>query len=109
MFTGTSAARITRLTPAERSAADTSMERRRACGCGLRSTFEMQQALEGMVVEIARAAGDVAQHVLALARLADLVEAVVTLVLEVLFPKFEHGPAPRLAARRAWTRHPGWR
>ena len=71
--------------------------------------LQMQQALEGMVVEIARAAGDVAQHVLALARLADLVEAVVALVLEVLFPKLEHGPAPRLPARRAWRRHPGWR
>ena len=70
--------------------------------------LQMQQALESMVIEIARAAGDVAQHVLALARLADLVEAVVALVLEVLFPKFEHGPAPRLAARRAWRRRPGW-
>ena len=71
--------------------------------------LEMQQALEGMVVEIARAAGDVAQHVLALARLADLVEAVVALVLEVFLPKFEHGLAPRFAARRAWRRHPEWR
>ena len=70
--------------------------------------LEMQQALEGMVVEIARAAGDVAQHILALPRLAHLVEPVVALVLEELFPKFEHGSAPRLPARRAWRRHPEW-
>ena len=65
--------------------------------------LQMQQALEGVVVEVARAACDMAQHVLALAWLADLVEAVVALVLEVLFPKLEHGPAPHQPVHRAWT------
>ena len=108
LLTGTSAARITRLTPGG------ALGRRHVDGAqaGVRMRaaqhLQMQQALESVVVEIARAAGDVAQHVLALARLADLVEAVVALVLEELFPKLEHGPAPRLPVRRAWRRRPGW-
>ena len=69
--------------------------------------LEMQHALQLVVVEIGRGRGDVAQHVLALRRLADLLEIVVTLVGKQVFAKFKHGFtlqarrwAPRAAAAR---------
>ena len=52
--------------------------------------LEVQQALEGMVVEIARAAGDMTQDVLAPGRLADLVQVVVALVGKDFLAELEH-------------------
>ncbi len=52
--------------------------------------FEMQQALERVVVVIGRAAGDMAHHVLPLRRLADLVEIVVPLVAEQILAELDH-------------------
>jgi hypothetical protein len=70
--------------------------------------FQVQQAVEAVVVEIWRAAGDVAEDVLAQRRLADLVEIVVALVGEQVLAEFHHDadlevpcrPAPRAAASR---------
>ena len=52
--------------------------------------LEVQQALEGVVIEERRAAGDMTRHVLALNALADDVEIVVALVGNTVFPEFEH-------------------
>jgi hypothetical protein len=52
---------------------------------GRADDFQVQHALELVVVEIARCARDMAEHVLALCTLADLVEIVVALVGENVF------------------------
>ncbi len=66
--------------------------------------LEVQKALEGVVVEVARAARDVAEDVLAPGRLADLVQVVVALVGEDFFAELEHAfsftGAGRLPRRR---------
>ena len=73
----------------------------------------MQQPLEEVIVEIRRPAGHMAQRVLTLRRLADLVEIVVTLVGEQVFAKLDTHPDvflrqsadPRRAGRlREWQR-----
>src|SRR5699024_6793124 len=50
----------------------------------------VQQAIEEMVVEEGRAAGDMAEGVLTLGGLADLVQVVVALVREVFLAKLDH-------------------
>ena len=52
--------------------------------------LQVQQPLELVVVEKGRGAGDMADHVLALRRLADLLEIVVALVGKDLFAQFQH-------------------
>ena len=76
-------------------------------GVGAAQNLEMQHALQLVVVEIGRGRGDVAEHVLTLGRLADLLEIVVALVGENVLAKFKHGSplqarrsAPRAAAAR---------
>ena len=64
--------------------------------------LEMQHALQLVVVEIGRGRGDMAEHVLALRRLADLLEIVVALVGENVLAEFKHGsPFQARVARRA--------
>ena len=60
--------------------------------------FQMQQVGEPMIVIIGRRPGDVAEHVLALGRLADFFQIIVAFVGENVFAKFEHGVV--LQARR---------
>ena len=55
-----------------------------------RSTFRCKQAGELVIVEKRRRAGDMADHVLALRRLADLFQVIVALVRENLFAQFQH-------------------
>ena len=50
----------------------------------------MQQAFERMVVVIGRPARDMADHVLPLRRLANLLEIVIALVGENVFAQFKH-------------------
>ena len=52
--------------------------------------LEVKEALEGVVVEEPRAAGDVAEDVLTLGGLADLDQVVVALVGEDLLAELEH-------------------
>jgi hypothetical protein len=52
--------------------------------------LQMQHALQFVVVEIGRGAGDMTEHVLALGALADLLEIVVTLVGEYVLAQFQH-------------------
>ena len=52
--------------------------------------LQMQHALKLVVVEIARRARDMAEHVLALRALADLLEIVVALVGENVLAQFQH-------------------
>src|SRR3981081_2296462 len=59
----------------------------------------MQHALQFVVVEIGRRPGDMAEHVLALGALADLVEIVVTLVGENVLAQFQHGAVLQARAR----------
>src|SRR5882757_4791420 len=61
--------------------------------------LQMQHALQPVVVEINGGAGDVAEHVLALGALADLLEVVVTLVGENVFAQFQHGAVLQALAR----------
>jgi hypothetical protein len=51
----------------------------------------MQHALQFVVVEINRRPSDMAEHILALGALADLVEIVVTFVGENVLAQFQHG------------------
>jgi hypothetical protein len=60
--------------------------------------LEVEEARELVVVEIGRRSGDVADHVLALRRLADLVEVLVALVGKVFLAEFQHGSFLRRAA-----------
>ena len=53
--------------------------------------LQMQHALQFVIVEIGRGAGDMTQHVLALGTLADLLQIVVTLVGENVLAQFQHG------------------
>ena len=53
--------------------------------------LQMQHALQLVIVEIGRGAGDVAEHVLALRALADLLQIVVALVGEIFLAEFQHG------------------
>ena len=69
---------------------------------------DVQQAIEQVVVVVGRAAGDVAERVLALGRLADLVEVVVALVGEIFLAELDHGFTPYGGWRRAGRRR-GWR
>ena len=71
--------------------------------------LQMQQAVEAVIVEEAGAAGDMAQHVLALLALADHVEIVVALVGEQILAKLQHRDLLRRGGRRAAARRPGWR
>ena len=64
--------------------------------------LEVQEACDLVVVEVGGRAGDVAEHVLALRRLADLVEIVVALVGEVFLAELQHGSLPQ-ARRAPWT------
>ena len=68
-------------------------------GMGAAQDLEMQHALELVVVEIGRGRGDVAEHVLALGRLADLLEIVVALVGENVLAQFKHGSPFRRGVR----------
>ncbi|MGY3466377.1 hypothetical protein ACVW0I_003248 [Bradyrhizobium sp. LM6.11] len=61
---------------------------------GRADDFQVQHALELVVVEIARRARDMAEHVLALGALADLLEIVVALVGENILAQFQHGLVP---------------
>ena len=58
----------------------------------------MQQVGEAMIVIIGRGTGDVAEHVLPLRRLADLLQIVVAFVGENVLAKFQHGVCPSGAA-----------
>ncbi len=60
--------------------------------------LEMQQPLEGMIVEEGRAAGDMAGHVLPLRALADDLQAVVALGAEEILAEFEHRALPQALA-----------
>ena len=53
--------------------------------------LQMQHALQLVIVEIGRGAGDMTEHVLALGALADLLEIVVALVGENVLAQFQHG------------------
>ena len=55
----------------------------------------MQQVGEAVIVIIGRSSGDVAEHVLPLRRLADLVQVVVAFVGENVLAQFEHGSSFR--------------
>ena len=66
---------------------------------GAAQHLQMQHALQLMIVEIGRRRGDMAEHVLPLRRLADLLQIVVALVGENVLAQFQHGQA--LQARRA--------
>ena len=61
---------------------------------------QMQHALQLVIVEICRGARDVAEHVLTLGALADLVEIVVALVGEDVLAQFQHGNLLYALARR---------
>jgi hypothetical protein len=76
---------------------------------GAAQAFQMQHAVEAVIVEERRARGDMAQNVLAPRRLADLVEIVVALVGEQVLAEFHHDPdLTRFAVpSRAW-RHREW-
>jgi len=70
--------------------------------------FQVQHALQPVIVEIGGRPGDVAEHVLALRALADLVEIVVAFVGEDVLAQFQHGsvlqaraPPPEAAASTA--------
>src|SRR6202521_5264772 len=54
-----------------------------------------------MVIEIGRGAGNMAEHILALGALADLVEIVVALVGEKVLAQFQHGAVLQARARPA--------
>ena len=72
--------------------------------------FDMQQSVEQMIVEIGRAAGHMAERVLTLRRLADLVEIVVALVGEQVLAEFDHGfILIRNGVRRRCVRQREWR
>ena len=58
----------------------------------------MQQVGEAMIVVVGRRTGDVAEHILPLRRLADLVQIVVAFVGEDVLAQFQHGVV--LQARR---------
>jgi hypothetical protein len=60
--------------------------------------FQVQQVGEPVIVVIRRRAGDMAEHVLPLGRLADFFQIIVALVGENVFAEFEHGVV--LQARR---------
>ena len=60
--------------------------------------LQVQQAGELVVVEERGCAGDMADHVLALGRLADLFQVVVALVGEIFFAQFQHHISFRRAA-----------
>ena len=53
--------------------------------------FQMQEVGEAVIIIIGRSAGDVAEHVLPLRRLADLMQVVVTFVSENVLAEFQHG------------------
>jgi hypothetical protein len=55
--------------------------------------LQMQQVGEAMIVVIGRGAGDMPEHVLALGRLADFMQIVVSFVGEDVFAEFQHGLA----------------
>ena len=59
-------------------------------GVGAAQDLEMQHALQLVVVEISRGRGDMAEHVLSLSRLANLLEIVVALVGKNVFAQFKH-------------------
>ena len=65
--------------------------------------LQMEQAFEGVIIEVARAPRDMARHVLALNALADDVEIVVALVGEEVLPDLEHRVLPQA---RFWPRAP---
>ena len=67
--------------------------------------FQVQQIGEAVIVVIRRRAGDVAQNVLALRRLADFVQIVVALVGEDVFAEFQHGVVLQARRRRRRARH----
>ena len=70
-------------------------------GMGMRAAqyFEMQHALQLVVVEIGRGARDMAEHVLALRALADLLQIIVALVGEDVLAQFQHGRSLQARAR----------
>jgi hypothetical protein len=67
--------------------------------------FQMEKIREAMIVVIGRRAGDVAENILALRRLADFLEVVVTFIGENVFAQFEHGLSLRRGdGCRCWRR-----
>ncbi|MHC2233039.1 hypothetical protein ACVI8L_001378 [Bradyrhizobium diazoefficiens] len=66
---------------------------------GRADDLQVQHALKFMVVEIARRARDVAEHVLALRPLADLFQIIVALVGEDVLAQFQHDGDPQALAR----------
>ena len=62
-------------------------------------TAHMQKPIEEMIVEIGRAAGDMAENILPTRRLSDLFEIVVALVGEEIFAKFDRRHAFVLSTR----------
>ena len=61
--------------------------------------FQMQHALQLVVVEIGRGARDMAEHVLPLRSLADFLQIVVALVGEDVLAQFQHGKILQARAR----------
>ena len=70
-------------------------------GMGVRAAqyLEMQHALQLVVVEIGRGAGDMPEHVLALRALADFLQIIVALVGEDVLAQFQHGRSLQARAR----------
>jgi len=66
---------------------------------GTAQVLEVQHALQLVVIEVGRLRGDVAEHVLALGRLADLPQVVVPLVGENVLAQLEHRLRPFQARR----------
>ena len=71
--------------------------------------LEMQHPLELVVVEEGRGRGDMAEHVLPLRRLADLLEIVVALVGEDVLAQLQHRSCPFKRGARRGRRRRGWR
>ena len=65
--------------------------------------LEVEQSLEGVIVEETRTPGDMAGHILALNALADDVEIVIALIGEQILPHIEHRALPQACF---WPRAP---
>ena len=61
---------------------------------GTAHAFHMQQPLEQMIIKERRTPGDVTERILALGRLADLIEVVIPLVGEQILAKLNHDWPP---------------
>ena len=61
--------------------------------------LEMEHALQLVVVEVGRSAGDMPKHVLTLRAFSDFLEIVVAFVRENVLAQFQHGEAPQARAR----------